>query len=141
MFRDMLLSMGMTVCRCTVCGDLFVGKPKDICCGKPDCELYLTSANPKQKKEELSKISKKFSLYVRQYRYKVKENCGSPEALLEYNAFSEPIQKHIVEKVKELRTNDAPVKEIRELKLEVDRKYAEINAKVKEIIAKYSTEE
>ena len=138
MFRDLLISTGTAVCVCTVCGDVFCGKPGDNCCGKSDCERYLNNADPKQKKTDLSKISKNFSLNIRQHRYRIKNKCTSPEAMQEFNAFTEPIQNHIIERVKELRTNDAPVKEIRELKMEVDQKYTEINEKAKEIMAKYS---
>jgi hypothetical protein len=46
-----------------------------------------------------------------------------------------------VEKVKTLRTQNAPDREIQKLKLEADQKYSEINEKAKEIIDRYSSEE
>jgi hypothetical protein len=74
MFRDMLLSMGMSICKCSVCGKAFCGKSGDFYCGSPACTQYLKEEKPKQK-NDLSKISKNFSLYVRQYRYKIRENA------------------------------------------------------------------
>jgi hypothetical protein len=115
---------------------MFCGKSGDFFCGNPACAQYLKEEKPKQK-NDLSKISKNFSLYVRQYRYKIREKCNAPEAVQEFNTFTEPIQKAIVEKVKTLRTQQAPDREIQKLKLEVDRKYAEINEKAKEIIERY----
>ena len=59
---------------------------------------------------------------------------------MEFNAFAKPKQAYVVEKVKELRSNDAPVREIRRLKKEVERLYDEMNDMKKRVITKYRAE-
>ena len=136
-FRDVLYSMRLTIRVCTVCGDVFCGAANDNCCGSKECEEYLENASATQKKDDLADISRKFSNRVRKHRSDIRDSCYVAEAVLEFDAYAKPKQEYIVEKVKELRANDAPVKEIRLLKKEVKRIYAEMNERKKEIIVKY----
>ena len=140
MFRDVLRSTGLSVCECPVCGDLFCSTKADICCGNPECRQYLETASPTQKKDDLADISKKFSNRVRKHRSDIRNACSAAEAVLEFDAFAKPKQAYVVEKVKELRRNDAPVREIRRLKKEVGRLYDEMNDMKKRVITKYQTE-
>ena len=132
MFRDVLRSVGLSVLECPVCGT-----KKDTCCGSADCRQYLETASPTQKKDDLADISRKFSNRVRKHRSDIREACNAAEAVLEFDAYGKPKQNYVTEKVKELRSNDAPVKEIRKLQKEVKLLYKEMNDTRVRIIEKY----
>ena len=57
--------------------------------------------------------------------------------MLEFDAYGKLKQTYVTEKVKELRSNDAPVKEIRKLQKEVKLLYKEMNDTRVRIIEKY----
>lgn len=137
MFRDVLRSVGLSVLECPVCGELFCGTKEDTCCGSADCRQYLETASPTQKKDDLADISRKFSNRVRKHRSDIREACNSAEAVLEFDAYGKLKQNYVTEKVKELRSNDAPVKEIRKLQKEVKLLYKEMNDTRGRIIEKY----
>ena len=137
MFRDVLYSMHLTIHVCTVCGEVFCGTKEDTCCGSADCRQYLEAASPTQKKDDLADISRKFSNRVRKHRSDIRDSCYAAGAVLEFDAYAKPKQAYVVEKVKELRANDAPVKDILMLKKEIKRLYKEMNNTKIRIIAKY----
>lgn len=139
MFRDVLRSTGLSVCECPVCGELFCGTKEDTCCGSAECRHYLETASPTQKKDDLADISKKFSNRVRKHRSDIRDACSAAEAVLEFDAFAKPKQAYVVEKVKELRRTDAPVKDVLKLKKEVKHIYEEMNEVKKRIAAQYGT--
>lgn len=137
MFRDVLNTTGTAICACSVCGELFCGTANDECCGNPDCKKYLESSEPYQKKEDLSAITRCFSGRIRTIRHELREICETEDAITEFNEFSKPLQTYVTSTVRALRIADAPVMKIRKFKSEVDKLYDELNAKRKEIIAKY----
>ncbi len=138
MFRDVLNTTGIAICTCTVCGELFCGKPEEDCCDDSDCKKYLEGTDPYQKKKDLSAISDTVAGRVRSIRHELREMCGTEQAVIEFNAFANPKKDYIIERVKMLRATDAPFKAIRHLQKEKETLYDELNAKKDEIIAKYS---
>lgn len=137
MFRGVLNMTDTAICTCTVCGELFCGTANDECCGNSDCKKYLESSEPYQKKEDLSAITRCFSGRIRSIRHELREICETEDAVTEFNEFSKPLQSYVTSTVKALRIADAPVMKIRKFKSEVDRLYDQLNAKRKEIIAKF----
>lgn len=138
MFRDMLNMTDTAICTCTVCGELFCGKSGEVCCGDADCKKYLDSSDPYQKKKDLSAISETVAGRVRSIRHELRDVCGTEQAVLEFNAFANPKKDCIIEKVKMLRSTDAPAKAVRQLQKEKDSLYDELNMKRHELIDKYS---
>ena len=138
MFRDVLNTTGTAICTCTVCGEIFCGKSGEVCCGDADCKKYLDNSDPFQKKKDLSAISETVAGRVRSIRHELRDICGTEQAVLEFNSFANSKKAYIIEKVKMLRSTDAPAKAIRQLQKEKDTLYDELNEKRKEIIAKYS---
>ncbi len=137
MFRDVLNTNGTAICACMVCGECFCGKPGDDYCGDKECVKFHDSADPYLRKKELSAISDTAGTRVRSIRAQLRDICGTEQAVLDVNAFANPLKDALIAKVKLLRGTDASVKEIRRLQKEKESLYDRLNEKRKEIIEEY----
>ena len=136
-FTEAIRAGGLFINKCSVCGTLFCSRTKDHCCSDPLCRKLLREASDGSLAERITEIRRQFTDKICHDREFLRNQGCPPEAEELFDARVKPLRDTVAKRVKEVRQDDASLREIHALNKSVKALYGKINEIKAEIIARY----